>query len=167
MDYVNSRLTAVYDSLNRAGEDDRFYLDLAAPPPKTILDMGCGTGRLASELALRGHFMTGADPAAGMLGIARRRAGGGKVHWVQSDAGSFTLTTRFDLIIMTGHAFQKLLTDDEIRSALSTFARHLKPEGMLAFETRNPACREWEASVLISAARPLLCRTAAGEVHNT
>jgi ubiquinone/menaquinone biosynthesis C-methylase UbiE len=144
MDYVNSRLTAAYDSLNRTTEDDRFYQDLAAPPPKVILDMGCGTGRLASELALCGHSVTGADPAAAMLDIARRRTGGGKVAWVQSDAGSFATMTRFDLVIMTGHAFQKLLTDDEIKAALNNFARHLKPDGMLAFETRNPARREWE-----------------------
>lgn len=106
--------------------------------------MGCGTGRLAARLAARGHDVTGADPAAAMLDIARRRAGGDKVRWVLADAGGLSLATRFDLVIMTGHAFQKLLTDGEIRAALRCFARHLKPRGRLAFETRNPARREWE-----------------------
>jgi ubiquinone/menaquinone biosynthesis C-methylase UbiE len=144
MDYINSRLTAAYDSLNPPAEGDRFYVDLAGAAPKTILDMGCGTGRLACDLAARGHRVTGADPAVAMLDIARRRSGGDQVHWVQSDAGGLSLATRFDLIIMTGHAFQKLLTDDEIRAALRAFARHLTPAGELAFETRNPARREWE-----------------------
>ena len=144
MDYVNSRLTAVYDSLNPVAEGDSFYLGLAALPPKDILDMGCGTGRLAAELAERGHHVTGADPAGAMLDIARRRVGGDKVHWIMSDAGGLSVNHHFDLIIMTGHAFQKLLSDDEIKAALRSFARHLKPEGRLAFETRNPTRREWE-----------------------
>lgn len=144
MNYVNSRLTAVYDSLNPPSEYDRFYVDLAGTSPKAILDMGCGTGRLACDLAALGHQVTGADPAVAMLGIARRRPGGDKVHWLESAAGSLSLATRFDLIIMTGHAFQKLLTDAEVEAALRAFARHLKPEGRLAFETRNPARREWE-----------------------
>jgi ubiquinone/menaquinone biosynthesis C-methylase UbiE len=144
MDYADPRLVAIYDALRPPGEDERFYVDLAGLPPKTILDMGCGTGRLASDLAGLGHHVTGADPAVAMLEIARKREGGNKVHWVKSDAGGLSLATRFDLIIMTGHAFQKLLTDDEVSAALRAFARHLKPEGTLAFETRNPARREWE-----------------------
>jgi len=144
MDYINSRLTAVYDSLNPASEYDRFYRDLAGTLPKTILDMGCGTGRMACDLAALGHHVTGADPAVAMLAIARERPGGDKVHWVKSDAGGLSLATRFDLIMMTGHAFQNVLTDEKVRAALRAFARHLKPQGMLAFETRNPARREWE-----------------------
>ncbi len=144
MDYVNSRLTAAYDALNPPAEYERFYVDLAGRAPKTILDMGCGTGRLACDLAALGHKVTGADPAAAMLAIARKRRGSGVVHWVQSDAGGLSLATRFDLIIMTGHAFQKLLTNDAINAALHAFACHLRDRGTLAFETRNPLKREWE-----------------------
>ena len=144
MDYVNSRLTAAYDSLNPPAEYERFYLNLAGAAPKTILDMGCGTGRLACDLAGRGHRVTGADPAPAMLDIARKRPGGDQVDWIQSDAGGLSLSLRFDLIIMTGHAFQKLLTNEDIKAALRAFARHLSDEGKLAFETRNPITREWE-----------------------
>lgn len=147
MDYVNQRLTAAYDSLNPVAEYERFYQELAGLSAKTILDMGCGTGRLATALAARGHDVTGADPASAMLDIARKRPGGDKVDWVRSDAGGLALECRFDLIIMTGHAFQKLLTDAAIRAALDAFARHLAPEGRLAFETRNPLRREWETWV--------------------
>jgi SAM-dependent methyltransferase len=144
MDYANPRLTAVYDSLNPPGEAERFYADLAGAPPKTILDMGCGTGRFACQLAALGHRVTGADPAGAMLDIARERPAGDRVVWVQSDAAGLSLTARFDLIVMTGHAFQKLIGTDEIKAALSAFARHLAPGGRLAFETRNPERREWE-----------------------
>jgi SAM-dependent methyltransferase len=142
--YVEPRLAAVYDHLNPPGKEDAFYADLAGTPPKDVLDMGCGTGRFACRLALLGHRVTGADPAAAMLDIARGREGGDRVTWVASDAAGLDLATRFDLIIMTGHAFQTLLGDWEIRAALRAFARHLAPQGKLAFETRNPLRREWE-----------------------
>ena len=136
--YVDPRLAAVYDHLNPPGKEDGFYAALAGAPPSIILDMGCGTGRFACQLAKLGHRVTGADPAGAMLGIARGREGGERVTWVETDAAGLHLATRFDLIIMTGHAFQTLLSDTEIHAALQAFARQL------AFETRNPLAREWE-----------------------
>ena len=43
--YTDPRLTAVYDHLNPDSEDRDFYVALAGDEPKTVLDMGCGTGR--------------------------------------------------------------------------------------------------------------------------
>ena len=48
---IEPRLEPVYDHLNPPGKEDGFYADLAGPLPKTILDMGCGTGRYACKLA--------------------------------------------------------------------------------------------------------------------
>ena len=142
--YTDPRLAAAYDALNPAGEDTAFYLEMAGSNPRTILDMGCGTGQVAVELALRGHRVTGADPAGAMLAIARDRPGGGAVDWIESDAAGLALEARFDLIFMTGHVFQVFLTDDEIGTALRNLRRHLAPEGRLVFETRNPALRPWQ-----------------------
>jgi SAM-dependent methyltransferase len=142
--YGDPRLAAVYDPLNPPAEDMAFYLDLAGETPRTILDMGCGTGRLACDLARRGHWVTGADPAVAMLAIARHRPGGDKVNWIETDAAQLSVKTRFDLIIMTGHAFQVLLDDESVRAALGNLRRHLASGGRLAFETRNPLAREWE-----------------------
>lgn len=142
--YSDLRLASVYDALNPAGRDTDFYLDVAGESPRTILDMGCGTGLLAVEFARRGHRVTGADPAAGMMAIARTRLGGDLVDWIASDAAGLATETRFDLIVMTGHVFQVFLTDDAITAALGNLRRHLAPNGRLVFETRNPAVREWE-----------------------
>ena len=130
--YVDPRLAAVYDHLNPPGKEDGFYAALAGAPPSIILDMGCGTGRFACQLAKLGHRVTGADPAGAMLGIARGREGGERVTWVETDAAGLHLATRFDLIIMTGHAFQVFLEDREIRAALGNLRRHLR--------TGRPSC---------------------------
>jgi SAM-dependent methyltransferase len=142
--YTDPRLAAVYDTLNPPTPDLAFYLKLAGEAPRTVLDMGCGTGRLARDLAARGHRVTGADPAAVMLAIARGRPGGDAVTWIETDAAGLAVDTRFDLAIMTGHVFQVFLDDREVRAALGTLRRHLAPGGRLAFETRNPAVREWQ-----------------------
>jgi SAM-dependent methyltransferase len=142
--YADPRLTAVYDPLNPTIAGLAFFRELAGNEPKAILEMGCGTGRLACDLAARGHRVTAADPAAAMLDIARRRPGGDKVKWIEADAAGFADGGRFDLIIMTGHAFQVLLDDREVRASLANFRRHLAAGGQLAFETRNPEVREWD-----------------------
>jgi SAM-dependent methyltransferase len=142
--YADSRLAALYDALNPAGAAAAFYLSLPGAPPARILDVGCGTGLLACEFATRGYDVTGADPAAAMLATARGRPGGGQVRWIQASAAGLDTGTSFDLIIMTGHVFQLLLEDRDVRAALRVLARHLAPGGSLAFETRNPAVREWQ-----------------------
>ncbi|MGH3281550.1 MAG: class I SAM-dependent methyltransferase, partial [Trebonia sp.] len=142
--YADPRLAALYDALNPAGASTAFYLGLPGAPPARILDMGCGTGLLACELATRGYDVTGADPAAAMLAVARGRPGGDQVRWIQASAAGLATGTRFDLVIMTGHVFQLLLEDRDIQAALGALARHLAPGGRLAFETRNPAVREWQ-----------------------
>ena len=143
--YSDPRLTAVYDPLNAQDYGTPFFRDLAGTTPKTILDIGCGTGRLACDLAARGHHVTGADPAAAMLGVARQRPGGNKVTWIEADAVGLSVGTRFDLIIMTGHAFQVVLEDQEVQAALSNLHRHLAAGGRLSVETRNPEVRDWDS----------------------
>jgi SAM-dependent methyltransferase len=141
--YTDPRLAACYDALNPPETHYPFYLALAGDEPKAILDMGCGTGRLAIALAERGHRVTGADPSDGMMRVARRRPGTERVRWIDSDAAALALQERFDLIIMTGHVFQVFLADDEVRAILRNLRRHLTPGGRLAFETRNPLVEEW------------------------
>jgi SAM-dependent methyltransferase len=142
--YFDPRLTAVYDALNPPGRDTAYHLALAGEAPRRILDIGCGTGALACELAARGHSVTGADPAPAMLAVAQNRPGFEAVTWIEAGAADLAVETRFDLIIMTGHAFQVLLTDEAIRAALANLRQQLAPGGILAFETRNPLVREWE-----------------------
>lgn len=143
--YADRRLAALYDAINPPGPDYDFYVDLAEPAPKRLLDMGCGTGRLACAWAARGHRVTGAEPATAMLAQARAKAEGAGVEWVAAGAADLDLEARFDLIVMTGHVFQVFMSDAEIRAVLATLRRHLAPAGRLAFETRNPARREWES----------------------
>jgi SAM-dependent methyltransferase len=141
--FARHDMAVLYDSFNRHGPDNDFYLSLEAEP-RRILDLGCGTGSLALELAERGHHVTGLDPAPGMLAVARAKDRGHRVEWVAADARNFSLERHFDLIIMTGHVFQVFLDDRETLAVLENAHRHLAEGGRLVFESRNPAAREWE-----------------------
>jgi SAM-dependent methyltransferase len=98
---------------------------------------------LACRIAQDGLSVTGADPAEGMLRVARSRQGTERVSWIKSDGQTLRLPLRFDLIYMTGHAFQALLTDDDAIAVLRTVHHHLTKDGRFAFESRNPARQAW------------------------
>lgn len=140
--YRDPDLARFYDPANGWSADFDFCAALAADAD-SVLDLGCGTGELAAALA-PGRTVVGVDPAAAMLDIARRRPGGDAVAWVEADARSVRLGRRFDLVLLTGHAFQVFLTAADQRAALATIAAHLKPEGRFVFDSRNPARRAWE-----------------------
>jgi ubiquinone/menaquinone biosynthesis C-methylase UbiE len=142
--YENPKLAAIYDLFNPWSADNDFYLALAGAPPQHVLDLGCGTGVLCDAYAALGHSVTGVDPTPAMLAVARQKPHGNVITWVTADAQTFRADTRFDLIIMTGHAFQVLLEDADVMAALATIRRHLKPSGRAVFESRNPAI-DWAA----------------------
>ena len=138
VNYQDARLAEIYDLDNPWAEDTDFYLALAEPGPCHVLDLGCGTGTLCCALAQRGHQVTGVDPASPMLAIAASKPYAEKVEWIQARAEDYRSESRFDLIVMMGHVFQILLTDEEVLAVLTNMRRHLKPGGTAAFESRNP-----------------------------
>lgn len=142
--FEDAELAALYDawSPRQVRNDYDFYLPKVMAAD-AVLDVGCGTGSLLHEARDRGHAgrLVGLDPAAGMLTQARRRP---DIDWVQGDLASARFDAEFDLVVMTGHAFQVLVTDDEVRAGLESVHRALMRGGCFAFETRNPAARAWE-----------------------
>jgi SAM-dependent methyltransferase len=142
--FTDERLAALYDRFyppeRRA--DFAFYLPLVLGA-RAVLDVGCGTGALLRMAREAGHSgrLCGLDPAGGMLNQARRRA---DIEWMQGDLASVGWDREFDLVVMTGHAFQELVEDAEIRVVLAAVRAALVDGGRFAFETRNPLDRSWE-----------------------
>jgi len=130
-----------YDSDNEWGPDLDYCLRLSREAV-SVLDLGCGTGALLSHMA-GSQVKVGIDPAAAMLDVARRRPGGAQVTWICGDARSHRLGQTFDLVVMTGHAFQVFLTKQDQEALATTIAVHLSPRGRFIFDSRNPAKGEW------------------------
>ena len=141
--FLDPNLARFYDIQN-PWRQDFTYCTRAAQGARRVLDIGCGTGMLTVHLA-KTATVTGLDPAQAMLDIATERTGGDKVRWICGDVREMALAETFDLIVLTGHAFQTLITDADQAAALAAIKMHLAPGGQLIFDSRNPEFRVWES----------------------
>jgi SAM-dependent methyltransferase len=118
-----------FDALATSGTDVHGEAGFVrAYEPRSVLDAGCGTGRVAVELARHGIDVVGADIDASMLATARRRAP--ELTWVASDLAALDLGRTFDVVVMAGNV--PLFTPPGTRAALvAGVARHVAPTGML------------------------------------
>jgi SAM-dependent methyltransferase len=143
-EFNDPRLTEVYDAENAWAQDDDYFLGLVDETPAArVLDLGCGTGRLAVALAALGHAVTGVDPAAACLERARRKPGANRVVWVHGTVHSAPKAS-FDVALMTSHVAQCFVTDSEWAATLAELRRALIEGGKLAFDARDPRAGAWE-----------------------
>lgn len=109
---------------NVHGEAD-FVMRLA---PRAVLDAGCGTGRIARELARRGVETVGVDLDEGMLSTARRKAP--DLEWIHADLAQVDLGRDFDVVLAAGNVMI-FLTPGTEDSVVANLAQHLAPGGAL------------------------------------
>jgi SAM-dependent methyltransferase len=128
----------------RGADYDRRFEDLAATGmdmhgeaalvasygPATVLDAGCGTGRVAIELAHRGHDVVGTDVDPAMLEAARAKAS--DLTWVEADLTdpALDLGRTFDVVLMAGNVLIFVPSGTE-GQVIANAARHVSPGGRL------------------------------------
>lgn len=123
-----------------AGEVDFVERELGADRSKQILDIGCGTGRHAIELAKRGYRVTGFDFSEGQLRLAQEKAAaaGVTVDFQRRDATQPHFICEFDAAIMFCEgAFSLMETDEKNYAILTHAAATLRPGGKLLLTTLN------------------------------
>ena len=133
--FADARLAALYDAFCAGRADFGFYLPLVMSS-ESVLDVGCGTGALLHAAREAGHTgrLCGLDPAEGMLEQARKRL---DIEWILGDLASVRWKREFDLVVMTGHAFQVFVDDDALQASLKAVYSALAAEGRFVFETRG------------------------------
>ena len=96
--------------------------------PRSVLDAGCGTGRVAIELARRGVDVVGVDLDPAMLEQARAKAP--EVPWLHGDLAEIDLGRPFDVVVLAGNVmiFVAAGTDAAV---VANMARHVAPHGAL------------------------------------
>lgn len=130
---------SVYDVVHSGlpGEAD-FYVKAASEAKGSVLELGCGTGRIAVPIAGRGISVVGLDLSRSMLDRCTakwedaRRASGikeDKLELVQADMSAFELGRRFSLIMMPYRSFMHLLRFREQFGCLESVAEHLERDG--------------------------------------
>ncbi|PKR54790.1 class I SAM-dependent methyltransferase [Thalassospira marina] len=116
-----------------------FYRDWAIRAGGPVLELGCGTGRIAGEIARHGVEVEGLDLSGAMLAQARRHYP--DLTWHQADMCDFDLGCRFALVIVPFRGLQEVTTAAGQRAALSRAFAHLKPGGRLVFDLIDPDLR--------------------------
>jgi SAM-dependent methyltransferase len=118
-----------WEHLAAAGEEVHGEADLIASlGPGPVLDAGCGTGRVAIELARRGIEVVGVDLDDDMVAVARRKAP--ELTWLAADLATIRLERRFPLIAMAGNVLLFARPADH-GLIVHNLADHLQPGGLL------------------------------------
>lgn len=122
---------------------ERFYVETAGGPGRSVLELACGSGRITAPLAASGATVTGIDISPTMLERARAvLAGRGlRAELVETDIRALDLGRRFDTVVIAANSLLHLATQDDFACAFGAVCRHLAPGGRLAFDVFVPSLR--------------------------
>jgi SAM-dependent methyltransferase len=155
-----SRLAEVYDEIVIDPCHDRwasFLHELWGADPagvRSVLDLCCGTGLLAGELAARGYRVVGVDASDAMLALARERLGP-EVTLSRGTLPELAVEGVFDAAVCTFDGLN-YLTPDELRLTMGAVAGRLRPAGWLVFDLHT------DAMMNLTIASPMVAGRSAG-----
>jgi len=112
-----------------------------ATAAKSVLELACGTGRIAIPLAVKGANVTGIDNCQSMIDQGNRNARGAgvEINWVLGDMRSFDLgRDDFDLVVLAFNSINLMLTLEDALSCIRCARKHLAPNGRLVIDTFLP-----------------------------
>jgi SAM-dependent methyltransferase len=118
-----------YELRAAAGEDVHGEANFVTRfSPGSLLDAGCGTGRVGRELYRRGVDVVGVDIDAEMLGTARARCP--SASWIEGDISAIQIGRTFDVVLMAGNVIN-FVTQESRHQALENLVHHVRPGGLL------------------------------------
>jgi SAM-dependent methyltransferase len=135
----------LYDVDNRdiMHDDIPFYFEYAKKQKGEVLELGCGTGRVALALAAEGIRVTGLDLSQEMLDVFRAKLTdkpelADKVTLVHGNMADFSFNRKFGMVIAPFRAFQALTDDNDIDNALDCINKHLTDGGIFIVNVFDP-----------------------------
>jgi len=140
---IRTEAARYYDSSSEFPNDIPFYRVLIPSPDSSILELGCGTGRVTLSLATHCRFIQGIDLSPAMLSICREKllkAGipPEKAQVIEGDITNFDLDRQFDLIIAPFRVLQNLETDQQVDGLFRCIRKHLAPGGTCILNVFRP-----------------------------
>lgn len=144
MDFFDD-LARFYDLDHASVRDDvEMYRQFAARTGGPVLELGCGTGRVALPLARDGHQVTAVDISPGMLAVLRARLAqeppdvAARIQIAQADMRRLALNREFALALCPLNTFMHMTTQADQLAVLGGAYRHLAPGGRLIVDVASP-----------------------------
>jgi SAM-dependent methyltransferase len=125
--------------------DVEFFVDEALAANGSVLEVGCGTGRVLIPTARAGVRITGLDASPAMLEQCQMKMAAEppgvreRIELIKADMRAFSLGREFALVTMPFRPFQHLLTVDDQLACLTSIRRHLGRDGRLILDLFNPS----------------------------
>jgi len=110
------------------------------PGARTLLDVGCGTGRHAAEFHSMGYAVECVDCSENMLNIARGYLADRDVACYQGDIRNLNLDRTYDVIVSLFHVMSYQTENADLKNAFSSVSKHLKPGGIFLFDCWYGPC---------------------------
>ena len=131
-----------YDLNPRMPNDIPFYVERLPSPKSRVLELGCGTGRVAVPLASHCASVHGLDASEAMVKIGRRKVAAAsladRVRLETADITTLELPERFDFIIAPFRVLQNLASNSQVAGLLQGIRQHLAPDGRCILNTFMP-----------------------------
>ncbi|MEM0481171.1 MAG: class I SAM-dependent methyltransferase [Candidatus Aenigmatarchaeota archaeon] len=114
------------------------FKNFAERKVKKILDLACGTGSHAIELAKRGYDVVGIDINKDMLNLAKQKAKNLKIRFFKADISNFNLKEKFDAAICMNDSINYLTSNEKLIKHFNLVYKHLNKRGIYIIETFHP-----------------------------
>jgi SAM-dependent methyltransferase len=106
--------------------------------PELVLDLACGTGSMALEMASRGYDMIGVDGSEDMLNVAYERSFGKGILYLCQDMRSFELYGTVGAVLCCLDSINYLLSEEDVKRTFSLVHNYLDPDGLFLFDMNTP-----------------------------
>ncbi len=143
---VFSDYAQYYDLLNQQ-KDYKLEVDYIisllrkfAPDASNLLELGCGTGLHAINLAEKGYHIEGVDQSQDMINLARERQKispnsiSNLVNFNIGDIRTYSINKSFDVALSLFHVISYQVTNRDLNQSFNTVSKHLKPGGIFVFD---------------------------------
>jgi SAM-dependent methyltransferase len=123
--------------------DIDFYVNHIFPENRTVLELGCGTGRVLVPLSRHCDFIVGVDNSRAMLAICQEKLQKHQISQnnaalILEDITCINLQKKFGLIIAPFRVFQNIDTNDKVDAFFQVIHKHLAPHGSCILNVFNP-----------------------------
>ena len=132
------RYNAEYYDAFYAYKGDILFYEQFISDSVSVLELGCGTGRVAFPLAKKAKQVVGVDVSGDMISRAKKKLKSANVEFLLGDMSSLNLKAKFDLIIAPFRVLQTLETEDVVLKSLKNIKKHMNPEGLGILNVFNP-----------------------------